>query len=157
MTRHMGLQTGLVALGLVSLLVLASFPAFAADDVRPAIEAANKKWEAAASRSDGPGVAALYTADAQLLPPQSDFVSGTQAIGQFWQGVFDSGIKGASLTTVEVESHGNTAYEVGKFELRGADGKVLDHGKYVVIWKKEGDSWKLRRDIWTTSVVPPTQ
>jgi hypothetical protein len=23
-----------------------------------------------------------------------------------------------------------------------------------VIWKKEGSSWKLHRDIWTTSVVP---
>jgi uncharacterized protein (TIGR02246 family) len=139
------------------MVLLAALPASAADDVRSAIEAANKKWEAAASRSDGPGVAALYTAHGQLLPAQSDLVSGTQAIGQFWQGVFDSGIKGASLTTVEVESHGDTAYEVGKFELRGGDGEVMDHGKYVVIWKKEGVSWKLHRDIWTTSVVPAKQ
>jgi uncharacterized protein (TIGR02246 family) len=139
------------------MVLLAALPASAADDVRSAIEAANKKWEAAANRSDGPGVAALYTADAQLLPAQSDFVSGTQAIGQFWQDLFNSGIKGASLTTVEVQGHGNTAHEVGTYELRGADGKVSDHGKYVVIWKKEGASWKLHRDIWTTSVVPPKQ
>lgn len=155
--KHIGSQTRRAALGFVSLVVLASFPAFAADDFRPAIEAANKKWEAAASRSDGPGVAALYTAAGQLLPAESDFVSGTQAIGQYWQAVFNSGVKGASLTTVEVEGHGNTANEVGTYELRGADGEVLDHGKYVVIWKKEGAAWKLHRDIWTTSVVPPKQ
>ncbi len=101
-----------------------------------------------------PRVAALYTTDAQLLPSQSDFVRGTQAIGQFWQAVFDSGVKGVSLTTVEVESCGNTAHEVGKVELRGADGKILDQAKYVVVWKKDGGSWKLHRDIWTTSVVP---
>jgi uncharacterized protein (TIGR02246 family) len=154
---HEGVKTGWTVVGLVSLVCLAPFPASAAEDVRAAIEAANKKWEAAASRSDGPGVAALYTAHGQLLPAQSDFVNGTQPIGQFWQAVFDSGIKGASLTTVEVEGHGNTAHEVGKYELRGADGKVLDHGKYVVIWKKEGASWKLHRDIWTTSAVPAKQ
>ena len=151
------MKTGWMVIALVSMVLVAALPASAADEVRSAIEAANKKWEAAASRSDGPGVAALYTANGQLLPAQSDFVTGTRDIGQFWQTVFDSGIKGASLVTVEVESHGDTAYEVGKFELRGADGKVLDHGKYVVIWKKEGTSWKLHRDIWTTSVAPAKQ
>lgn len=154
---HKGVQTGWTVVGVVSLVFLAAFPASAAGGVRSAIEAANKKWEAAVSRSDGQGVAALYTAHGQLLPAQSDFVSGAQAIGQFWQTVFDSGIKEASLTTVEVEGYGNTAHEVGKYELRGADGKALDHGKYVVIWKREGDAWKLHRDIWTTSAVPAKQ
>jgi uncharacterized protein (TIGR02246 family) len=143
-----------LAIGFASIALLGASPALAADDVRSAIEAANKTWEAAASRSDGPGVAALYTDNGQLLPAQSDFVTGTEAIGQFWQAVFDSGVKGVSLVTVEIESHGDTAYEVGKLEIRGAGGKVLDHGKYVVIWKKEGTSWKLHRDIWTTSVGP---
>jgi uncharacterized protein (TIGR02246 family) len=154
---HKGVQTGWTVVGLVSLVFLAAFPACAAGDVRSAIEAANKKWEAAVSRGDAPGVAALYTAQGQLLPAQSDFVSGTQAIGQFWQAVFDSGIKEASLTTMEVEGCGNTAHEVGKYELRDADGKVLNHGKYVVVWKREGDTWKLHRDIWTTSVAPAKQ
>ena len=150
-------QIGRMMLGVVCLVFLGSLPASAADEVRQAIEAANKKFEAAVTRGDGPAAAALYTAAGQLLPAQSDLVSGTNAIGEFWQAVFNSGIKGASLTTVEVEGHGNTAHEVGKYELRGADGKVLDHGKYVVIWKKEGASWKLHRDIWTTSVAPAKQ
>lgn len=143
-----------LAICFASIALLGAPPALAAGDVRSEIEAANKLWEAAASRSDGPAVAALYTDSGQLLPPQSDFVTGTEAIGQFWQAVFDSGVKGVSLVTLEVESHGDTAHEVGKLELRDTDGKLLDHGKYVVIWKKQGASWKLHRDIWTTSVVP---
>lgn len=146
-------KTRRIRIGLATMVLLTPWPASAADEARPAIEAANEKWEAAASRGDGPGVAALYTAHAQLLPAHSDVVSGTQAIADFFQAAFDSGITGASLVTVEVESHGNTAHEVGKFEFRGAGGKVVDHGKYIVIWKKEGGSWKLHRDIWTTSVV----
>lgn len=151
---HKSVQLGWAMVCLVSLASAAAVPAVAADDVRSAIEAANKKWEAAVSRSDGAGAAALYTARGELLPAQSDFVRGPQAIGQFLQAVFDSGIKGASLNTVEVESCGNTAYEVGTYEFRGADGKAVDHGKYVVVWKREGGVWKLHRDIWTTSVVP---
>jgi uncharacterized protein (TIGR02246 family) len=147
-------QLRIAVVGMASLVFLAALPAPAADDVRSAIEAANRKWEAAADRGDGAAVAALYTSDAQLLPPKSDFVRGTQAIGRFWQAVFDSGVKGVSLTTLEVESCGDTAHEVGKVELRGADGKILDQAKYVVVWKKEGGSWKLHRDIWTSSVVP---
>jgi ketosteroid isomerase-like protein len=106
------------------------------------------------SRGDGAAVAALYTSDGRLLPVQNDFVTGKEAIKVFWQAAFDAGIKGASLETVEFESHGNSAHEVGKYKLLDADGKVLDHGKFIVIWKKDGETWKLHRDIWTTSVAP---
>ena len=145
---------GRLTIGFVSIVLLSASPVRAADSVRSEIEAANKIFEAAVSRSDGPGVAALYTDNAQLLPAQSDFVTGTEAIAQFWQAAFDSGMKGVSLVTLEVENHGDTAYEIGKLEIRGADGKVLDRGKYVVIWKKEGTSWKLHRDMWNSSVTP---
>ena len=148
-----GLRRRMV-IGFVSIALLSASPILAADSVRSEIEAANKIFEAAVSRSDGPGVAALYTDNAQLLPAQSDFVTGTEAIGQFWQAAFDSGMKGVSLVTMEVEKQGDTAYEVGELDILGADGTVLDHAKYIVIWKKEGSSWKLHRDIWTTSAVP---
>lgn len=157
MMLHKKIHMGLAMVGLASLALLAAAGASAGDEVRSAIEAANMKLEVAISNSDGQGMAAFYTADGQLLPPQSDFVSGTEAIGRFWQAVFDSGIKGASILTVEVESHGNSAHEVGKYELRDVDGNVLDHGKYIVIWRRVGDTWKLHRDIWASSVVPAQQ
>ena len=99
-------------------------------------------------------VAALYTQDAQAFPPGGDAVTGRPAIQKFWQGVMDSGVKGAKLTTVEVTAAGDMAHEVGRYELSGADGKRLDHGKYVVVWKRDGGQWKLHRDIWNTSAAP---
>jgi uncharacterized protein (TIGR02246 family) len=129
----------------------------AAQDTRAAIEAANARFVSLFKQANGAGVAALYTQDAQVLPPNSDSVSGRAAIEKFWQGVMDSGIKGAKLTTVEVTPAGNTAYEVGRYELSGADGNVLDNGKYVVIWKRDGGQWKLHRDIWNTSAPPPAK
>ena len=64
----------------------------------------------------------------------------------------DMGIKTAKLTTMEITEAGENAIEVGEYELGGADGQVLDRGKYLVIWKKEKGNWRLAKDIWNTSV-----
>jgi ketosteroid isomerase-like protein len=147
MAKAIGVKLGLAAGTLLCSAALAEEP-------RASIEAGNKQFVAAFTKGDGAGVAALYTATAQLLPANSDVVSGTAAIQKFWQGVMDSGVAGAKLKTLEVEGHGSTAHEVGQYELSDKAGKVLDRGKYVVIWKRDGTQWKLHRDIWTTSQPP---
>ena len=139
---------------LVLVVLVAALASAAFGDVRAEIEAANRQFEAEAAKGDGKAVAALYTASGQALPAGSDVVSGTEAIGKFWQGVFDSGVKGVRLKTLEVESMGDSAHEVGQYELLDAAGKTLDRGKYVVVWKKDGGRFKLHRDIWTTSMSP---
>ena len=142
-----------IAIGLVSMALLATAPASAADELRSAIEAANDKWEEGVSRGDAAGVAALYTATGQILPAHSGIVTGREAIAEFLQAAFDSGVKGATLSTLEVEGLGDTAHEVGKFQFLDAEGSMLDHGKYLVIWKKEDGAWKLHRDMFSTSVA----
>src|ERR1700730_1192772 len=120
-------------------------------DVRASIEAGNKRWEKAVSRGDAAGIASLYTGAAKLLPPNSKVVSGQKAITEYWKGAIDSGFKGIKLTSVEVEPHGDTAYEMGKYTVPGEGGKVLDAGDYVIIWKRANGQWKMHRDIWTTN------
>lgn len=125
--------------------------------LRTTIEDNNKKWMAALGRGDAAGIAALYTSNAQLLPANGNVVSGQSAIREFWQGAISSGFKAVTLTTVEVEACGSTAYEVGKYTVPGEGGQVLDTGDFVVIWKREKDQWKLHRDIWTTNSPAPGQ
>ena len=120
-------------------------------DIRPQIESANAQFVSAFKRGDATAMANLYTAQAQLLPANSDFVRGTAAIRTFWQNVIGMGLSGASLETIEVEGHGDTAIEVGRYRLLAAGDAVADQGKYVVVWKNENGTWKLHRDIWTTS------
>ena len=120
-------------------------------DVRTQLGSANKEFMNAFKRGDATAMANLYTPEAQLLPANSDFVRGTAAIRAFWQGVIDLGLKDASLETIEAEAHGDTAIEVGRYRLLAAGGAVADSGKYVVVWKNDRGTWKLHRDIWTTS------
>ncbi|WP_447600565.1 YybH family protein [Nitrospira sp. Nam80] len=124
-------------------------------DVRMQIEAANAQFVTAFKRGDATSMANLYTAAAQLLPANSDFVRGTAAIRTFWQSVLGMGLKGATLETIELEAHGDTAIEVGRYRLFAAGDAVADQGKYIVIWKNDNGKWKLHRDIWTTSQSPP--
>jgi ketosteroid isomerase-like protein len=125
-----------------------------ADGVRSAIEAADAVFSAAAAKGDGAGLAALYAAEGQVMPAGSEPIRGTAAIQKFWQGALDSGIAGVGLKTLEVFAQGATATEVGQYELRDKAGKVLDHGKYVVVWRHEGGKWKLLRDMFSTNVPP---
>lgn len=126
-----------------------STPTTAADP-RADIQAANRGFMEAFRRRDAAAIAELYTRDGQLLPANSDVVTGTDPIRAFWQGAMDMGIEEVVLETAELEGHGDVAYEVGRYTLR-AGGEAADHGKYLVIWRREGGSWKLHRDIWTTS------
>ena len=124
-------------------------------NIRGVIEEGNQQWSMAFSTGDSAALAAMYTPNAQLFPMHREIVSGIEAIQQFWQGVMASGVKGATLTTLEVDEHGDTAYEVGKYELRGEGHKVLDHGKYVVVWKRAQGQWRLHRDIWNSNLPAP--
>jgi uncharacterized protein (TIGR02246 family) len=123
--------------------------------IREAITAGDKAFMEAFQQGDAVALAALYTVDGQLLPPNSDFITGREAIQAFWKGVVEMGIKSAKLEIVEVEGMGKTAYEVGKYTLFADGEQVLDSGKYVVIWKQVAGKWRLYRDIWNSSMPSP--
>jgi uncharacterized protein (TIGR02246 family) len=124
-------------------------------DVRAAVEAGGRDFSAAIARGDAAAVAAVYTSAAQVFPPNQDIVTGRAAIQQFYQGLIRAGVKGVPLTTREVEAQGDTAYEVGTYRVTGDGNKVLDSGKYVVVWKREDGKWKMHRDIWNSNLPPP--
>ncbi|MDB4903193.1 MAG: hypothetical protein JWQ63_2474 [Mucilaginibacter sp.] len=118
-------------------------------EVREKINLANKEFIKIFSESGG-GVAALYAKDAMVMPPNSDFIK-SEGIANFWNGAFNAGIKKVNLETVDVEASDKIATETGKFTLYDANDKVIDSGKYLVLWKNEDGKWKLFRDIWNSS------
>ena len=145
--------------GLISAFVLIACtcltPAAHADGVKGAIEAANSQFSAAVAKGDGAALAALYAPGAQVMPAGSDPIRGAEAIQKFWQGALDSGVAAIDLKTIEIYGHGPTATEVGEYDLRDKAGKVLDHGKYVVVWQHADGKWKLLRDMYSTNVPSP--
>jgi uncharacterized protein (TIGR02246 family) len=119
--------------------------------VRAAIEVAINQFVDAFRRRDAAGCARVYTEEAALLPPNAEIVRGRQAIQQAWQGVLDAGLTDCRVETLDVESAGDLAYEVGRLTLYAGEHHIADEGKYIAIWKREAGQWKLHRDIWNSS------
>ena len=117
-------------------------------DYQTEINAMNVKFETAFNAGDAAGVDALYTADALLLPPGSARVSGSQARIDFWQTLMDSGVGGVDFANEEVVGAGDRATEMGQVTLYDGNSNAIGTAKYIVIWKKIGEDWKLHRDIW---------
>jgi len=122
-----------------------------ASDILQDIKSANQQFEKKFASGDASGMASLYTVNGMLLPPGAPVQQGRDAIGAFWKMVMDMGVKTAKLSTNEVDELGETAIEIGEYELGGADGQSIDGGKYIVVWKKEKGDWRLDKDIWNTS------
>ena len=109
-----------------------------------AITAVNRQFEAAARSQDLEALAALYTADAMVLPPDGPIVKGRADIKQMWGSVAQQlGLKDVRLRTVSFEHEGNLGHEVGEATLMVATGTVV--AKYVVVWKRQTGGPTLQR------------
>jgi uncharacterized protein (TIGR02246 family) len=113
------------------------------------IEAVNAKWIEFFSKGDFASVASLYTTDATAFPPGSAMVKGAAAIEAKWKSAAEN-VSDPKLTTLDVKSLGPAAArEIGTFSLKmkGPTPQEVT-GKYVVVWEKVGNDWKLAADIW---------
>ena len=132
-------------------------PDTSAEDSR-AVEAASAQWVDAFNQGDTAALAALYTEEARLLPPNSQMIVGREGIQAHYQGIFDTSAWELQLTVVELSVNGDMAHEVGKytFTMQPDEGEAIsDNGKYVEIWKRVNGSWKIIADIFNTSLPLP--
>ncbi len=99
--------------------------------------------------------AALYTADGSMMPDGMPTCDSHEAVRGFFGGVCDSGIVAARFTTGHVEGDGTIAVETGRYELFAAhpsgDRIRVDDGRYLCVWRKVDDNWRIHRDMFNRS------
>jgi ketosteroid isomerase-like protein len=121
-------------------------------EVREEIDRINRRFEGAFERGDMADLAALYTQDAKVLPPDAAMVSGRIAIQQFWQTARESmGIQSVRLSTQDLEVSGDHAYEIGVATLSRAFSSATM--KYVLVWRSEAEGWRAAVGIWNSNPV----
>jgi ketosteroid isomerase-like protein len=107
-------------------------------------------WEVNFNRGDGPGVAALYGHDAQLIMSGSAPVRGAAAIRAVVDSMIRSGVK-VHIESSENVGAGDLAYVFGTYSiLDSAHGKIVEQGSYVEIWRHRNGEWKIAIDINAT-------
>ena len=112
----------------------------------------NRMFEDAVRAQDADRLASLYTGNAIALPPDGPIARGQDSIRQLWAAVIkDMGLRNVTLKTIDLEVNGDVACEVGQatLELAPPDGhRATANVKYVVVWQRFGNQWRLHRDIW---------
>ena len=122
-------------------------------DAAKAIIANDRIWCDSYKNGDAATIASLYTEDGQLLPQDSEVVSGQEDIKNLLQGLIDGGvITEVEINPSEIIDNGDNATEIGGYIMKGPDGNVVDTGKYIVIWKKVGEEYKFYRDMFSSNL-----
>ena len=129
---------------------------FDRDKARTAITDETAKFSDEFKRGDSVALAAHYGSDAWILPQNGEVVK-KEGLVSFWGGFIRSGVKELKLSVQDVSGNNDMVVETGTYELLGDNNKSVDKGKYVVVWKKENDSWKIFRDIFNTNLPATTK
>jgi ketosteroid isomerase-like protein len=101
----------------------------------------------------------LYTEDAIQLPPNQAAVQGKAGI-QAWHEAFPP-FSNFQEQSLEIEGQGGLAYDRGTYSMTltppGA-APIEDHGKYLIIWRKQADgSWKVAREMFNSDRPLPAR
>jgi ketosteroid isomerase-like protein len=144
----------------LALSVLAAAPLAAQSTARAQVDAVNSRFMATFNRGDAAGVGQFYSTDGVLMPPNGAAVKGRSAIAKAWGEMGKMGGTNLKLHTTELVAHGDMAHEMGTYsiDIKPAKGAVMhDHGKFIVIWKRDPNAgWQLYRDIWNSDVPAAT-
>ncbi len=127
-----------------------------AHSVSAQIKEIDAKWVAAFKQRDFATIEALYAANGLLLPSNSPPIEGPKAIVAVWKSW--SELPNVEVVfgpnRIEASTSGDMAYDYGwyTFAFDTDNGRVTDKGKYVVVWKKIGGTWKIKADIFNTNL-----
>jgi ketosteroid isomerase-like protein len=123
----------------------------AGEDLRSAIIQSNRLYGQAFVKNDSLLFINRYDLNAWIMPPNSPAIKGPDAASSFFTIAYHQmNIRNVLLSTKELYDHGGYATEVGTFALRDVANKVLNRGKYVVVWKCTDGQWKMYRDCFNS-------
>lgn len=138
---------------LILCAILAAAPAMAADASDLAGRAAT--WEKEYNADHLAAVAALYSADGCRMPPNVPIAQGTEGILAQLKAGKEKGIAKVKIAVTAAETSGDLGYGAGTYEIMGADGSHVDHGKWMNYSKKIKGTWMIQCDIFNSDMPMP--
>ena len=119
------------------------------------LDGMSARFEEYIRAADVQAVAAMYTEDAVVMPPNHAPVQGRADIAALFKGYTDAGFS-LKLTPGASWMDGALAVRSGAYVLLDKDMKEADHGKWMEAWRKGDDGrWLMVRDMWNSDDPPP--
>ena len=122
----------------------------------PALVKIGDAYQAASLAGDVKAIMALYADDAIEMPPNHPPVKGRAAIEAYYVEQFRMGkLTAFTLTHLDTRTSGDIGYDVGTYtQTMGGEKPMKDSGKYTVIFRRVGGSWKVSSAIYNSDVPP---
>ncbi len=119
---------------------------------RAAIEAMTVRYQAAARAGDAAAIQALHADDAVLHPPTEPAARGRADVDAYLAASHAEPSQATTFTSADVvvSDDGRLAYEVGTAVW--PDGP----GKYLTVYRKTADGWRIVADSWSEDALPTT-
>ena len=117
------------------------------DDLRSAMEAENARWLTAFNSQNAAALPAIYTDDAQLIPPGAPIANGVDAIHKFWEAKIKGGIRDHTFEIVNIYSDGKYAYQVSKWTavlVKDGEKTPLSGNRLRVFERRSDGSWRAK-------------
>lgn len=111
----------------------------------------NQRFMKAFKGGDSVEVSKCFTTDAKAMAPNQATVKGRENISHFISGMMKSGVADFDLNTIKIWGDSSILAEEGSYQISDKDGKQIDKGNYIALWKQETGNWKMYRDIWTST------
>ena len=123
-----------------------------------AIDQVRTAHVAALNAGDGRAWAAQFTDDAVQMPPNAPENIGKSNIASWSQGFLEQFRVHFALTVNEVRVSGEWAFERGNYTIgltsKAGGPQMQDVGKYITVYQRRGDTWRMARDIWNSNNPP---
>ena len=122
-------------------------------DVRKLIRKSNELWFEALAKNDPSTFEARYTEDCWIMPADAPALCGPQAAKENFETMYnDHDIRGGKFITIDLFGVGTDIIaEVGFRQLYNSKKVMIDDGKYIVLWKRTPEGWKIFRESYNSS------
>jgi ketosteroid isomerase-like protein len=122
------------------------------EEAKKAIAASNGIYFQAFVKGDSSIFIDRYAKDCWIMPPNAPALCGADAPHEFFKTAYNKfGLRNGKFITIDVFGDGvEFVTEEGFWQSFDADNKPLDNGKFLVLWKKTPDGWKMFRDSFNS-------
>lgn len=137
--------------------VAVSTPSYAQKDplaeARKAIAESNAIYFESFVKNDASIFVNRYAKDGCILAPNTPMMCGPEAAAGFFKGAYnDFGLRNGKFITTAIYGDGKEyVTEEGLWQSFDASGKLFDDGKFLVLWKKTPEGWKMFRDSFSSN------
>jgi ketosteroid isomerase-like protein len=123
------------------------------EEARTAIAKSNDVYFQSFAKNDSSIFIDRYAKDCCIMGPNAPAMCGEKASLEFFKMAYNQfGLRNGKFITQEVFGDGvEYVTEVGLWQSFDVNNVLTDDGKFLVLWKKTPDGWKMFRDSFSSN------